>query len=298
MMENVLSWAVWVVPVVLAILLHEIAHGYTALYFGDTTAKDNRRLSLNPLRHVDAFGTIIFPVLLKLSGAPFVFGWAKPVPVDFSRLRNPKKDMVWVALAGPAVNLALAVAAFAVLSFYKNVLALMPSDWTMQFLINMILFNFSILVFNLIPILPMDGGRILTGLLPLPLAIRYARTERYGFVVLVSLLILLPVLGDHMGWNLDFISAFLAYAVKGLISFFAGVFGMTDEGAGMSIGFFQLLIILLIILVLFGRGRLSALAEDLGKSVSSFKRGLKEGEEDKKSPADETEEKSDNSKAE
>lgn len=295
---DVLSGAAWVIPLILAILLHEIAHGYTALYFGDTTAKDNRRLSLNPLRHVDAFGTVIFPVLLKLSGAPFVFGWAKPVPVDFSRLRNPKKDMVWVALAGPATNLVLAVSAFAVLSFYKNILAAMPSDWAMQFLVNMILFNFSIMVFNLIPILPMDGGRVLTGLLPLPLAIRYAKTERFGFVVLVSLLILLPVLGDHMGWNLDFISAFLAFAVKGLISFFAGVFNMTGEGTGMSIGFFQLLIILLIILVLFGRGKLPALAEDLGKSVSSFKKGLKDEEDDKKSPAAETKENSDDSKAE
>lgn len=225
--EGVLSGAAWVIPLILAILLHEIAHGYTALYFGDTTAKDGHRLSLNPLRHVDPFGTVIFPVLLRLSGAPFVFGWAKPVPVDFSRLRNPKKDMIWVALAGPATNFALAAGAFAVFSVYKNVLAVMPSDWMMNFLLNMILFNFSIMVFNLIPVLPLDGGRILTGLLPLPLAKRYAGTERYGFVVLVSVLILLPVVGRSMGWDLDFISAFLSFAVRGLVGLFAGIFGMT-----------------------------------------------------------------------
>ncbi|MGN1078823.1 MAG: site-2 protease family protein [Alphaproteobacteria bacterium] len=102
--DTVLSWLEWGIPVVLAIVLHEIAHGCAAFYFGDTTARDGGRLSLNPLRHVDPVGTVIFPLMLILSRTPFVFGWAKPVPVNFGRLKNPKKDMVWVALAGPAMN--------------------------------------------------------------------------------------------------------------------------------------------------------------------------------------------------
>ncbi|MBQ8346731.1 MAG: twin-arginine translocase TatA/TatE family subunit [Alphaproteobacteria bacterium] len=274
--NTVLSWLEWGIPVVLAIVLHEIAHGCAAFYFGDTTARDNGRLSLNPLRHVDPVGTVIFPLVLILSRTPFVFGWAKPVPVDFRRLKNPKKDMVWVALAGPAMNFFLAFAAFAVLSVCKNVFQAVLSEGLLNVLLNTIVFNFSVMVFNLIPVLPMDGGRIITGLLPFPWAVRFAKTEKYGFGIIALLLIFLPVLGNYIGRDFDFISRFLAFAVQKMFVFFAGFFGLTQGEEIMSIGFFQLLVILLIILVLFGRGKLPALAEDLGKSVSSFKKGLSE----------------------
>lgn len=275
-LDTVLSWLEWGVPVVLAIVLHEIAHGCAAFYFGDTTARDGGRLSLNPLRHVDPVGTVIFPLVLILSRTPFVFGWAKPVPVDFRRLKNPKKDMVWVALAGPAMNFFLAFAAFAVLSVCKNVFQAVLSEGLLNVLLNTIVFNFSVMVFNLIPVLPMDGGRIITGLLPFPWAVRFAKTEKYGFGIIALLLIFLPVLGNYIGRDFDFISRFLAFAVQKMFVFFAGFFGLTQGEEIMSIGFFQLLVILLIILVLFGRGKLPALAEDLGKSVSSFKKGLSE----------------------
>lgn len=274
--NTVLSWLEWGIPVVLAIVLHEIAHGCAAFYFGDTTARDNGRLSLNPLHHVDPVGTVIFPLVLILSRTPFVFGWAKPVPVDFRRLKNPKKDMVWVALAGPAMNFFLAFAAFAVLSVCKNVFQAVLSEGLLNVLLNTIVFNFSVMVFNLIPVLPMDGGRIITGLLPFPWAVRFAKTEKYGFGIIALLLIFLPVLGNYIGRDFDFISRFLAFAVQKMFVFFAGFFGLTQGEEIMSIGFFQLLVILLIILVLFGRGKLPALAEDLGKSVSSFKKGLSE----------------------
>lgn len=277
--DTVLSWLEWGIPVVLAIVLHEIAHGCAAFYFGDTTARDGGRLSLNPLRHVDPVGTVIFPLLLILSRTPFVFGWAKPVPVDFRRLKNPKKDMVWVALAGPAMNFFLAFAAFAVLSVCKNIFQAVPSEGFLNILLNTIVFNFSIMMFNLIPVLPMDGGRIITGLLPFPWAVRFAKTEKYGFGIIALLLIFLPLLGNYIGRDFDFISRFLAFAVQKIFVFFAGFFGLTQGDGVMSIGFFQLLVILLIILVLFGRGKLPALAEDLGKSVSSFKKGLSEDKE-------------------
>lgn len=291
--NTVLSWLEWGIPVVLAIVLHEIAHGCAAFYFGDTTARDNGRLSLNPLRHVDPVGTVIFPLVLILSRTPFVFGWAKPVPVDFRRLKNPKKDMVWVALAGPAMNFFLAFAAFAVLSVCKNVFQAVLSEGLLNVLLNTIVFNFSVMVFNLIPVLPMDGGRIITGLLPFPWAVRFAKTEKYGFGIIALLLIFLPVLGNYIGRDFDFISRFLAFAVQKMFVFFAGFFGLTQGEEIMSIGFFQLLVILLIILVLFGRGKLPALAEDLGKSVSSFKKGLSE---DKAKDPEEKQDDTDSSK--
>ncbi len=280
-----LSTLEWAVPVVLGVVLHEMAHGFVALRFGDTTARDARRLTLNPLRHVDPVGTILFPLTLVLSHSPFVFGWAKPVPVDFSRLKNPKRDMVWVALAGPAMNFVLALIALAALGVMQNaVFSTAPA--VVRMLLNAVLFNFSLMTFNLIPVLPLDGGRILTGILPMRQAIRFARTEKYGFGVIALLLIFLPLLGDYTERNFDFVSRFLAFSVQKLTYFFAGLFGLIQGEKGMSIGFFQLLVILLIVLVLFGRGKLPALAEDLGKSVSSFKKGLNEDKEPESKPAE------------
>ena len=273
-----LSTLEWAVPVVFGVVLHEMAHGFVALRFGDTTARDARRLTLNPLRHVDPVGTVLFPLVLVLSHSSFVFGWAKPVPVDFSRLKNPKRDMVWVALAGPAMNFVLALIALAALGVMQNA-AFSAAPTVVRMLLNAALFNFSLMTFNLIPVLPLDGGRILTGILPMRQAIRFARTEKYGFGVIALLLIFLPLLGDYTGRDFDFVSRFLAFSVQKLTYFFAGLFGLIQGEKGMSIGFFQLLVILLIVLVLFGRGKLPALAEDLGKSVSSFKKGLNEDKE-------------------
>lgn len=280
-----LSTLEWAVPVVLGVVLHEMAHGFVALRFGDTTARDARRLTLNPLRHVDPVGTVLFPLVLVLSRSPFVFGWAKPVPVDFSRLKNPKRDMVWVALAGPAMNFVLALAALAALGVMQNA-AFSAAPVVIRMLLNAVLFNFSLMTFNLIPVLPLDGGRILTGILPMRQAIRFARTEKYGFGIIALLLIFLPLLGDYTGRDFAFVSRFLAFSVQKLTYFFAGLFGLIQGEKGMSIGFFQLLVILLIVLVLFGRGKLPALAEDLGKSVSSFKKGLNEDKEPESKPAE------------
>lgn len=282
MFETVLSVGEWAVPLVFAVVLHEIAHGYAAFCLGDKTAKDKKRLSLNPLRHVDLFGTILFPLVLILSKSPFVFGWAKPVPVNFSRLKNPKKDMVWVALAGPLMNLFQAMCAFFIFGVCKNVFHTELPVEAQRFLLNVIVLNLSVMVFNLIPVLPMDGGRVITGILPWPWAIKFAKTERYGFGIIAFLLILLPLLGNYIGRDFDFVSRFLAFSVQNLVRFFIIFFGLEEEGSIMGIGFFQLLIILLIVLVLFGRGKLPALAEDLGKSVRSFKKGLNSENEENK----------------
>ena len=179
--------AIYALPVLFAITLHEAAHGYVARHFGDMTAHAEGRISLNPLRHVDLNGTIIVPlVLIALSGGKFAFGWAKPVPVNYSALRKPKQHMAWVAAAGPAVNLLMAIGWALLL---KSVIEL-PRGFASVFLSQMavagIVVNLVIMVINLLPILPLDGGRILVGLLPRQLAREYARTERWGGYVLLA----------------------------------------------------------------------------------------------------------------
>jgi Zn-dependent protease len=179
--------AIYALPVLFAITLHEAAHGYVARHFGDMTAHAEGRISLNPLRHVDLSGTIIVPlVLIALSGGKFAFGWAKPVPVNYSALRRPKQHMAWVAAAGPAVNLLMAIAWALLL---KSVIEL-PRGSASAFLAQMaiagIVVNLVIMAINLLPILPLDGGRILAGVLPRPLAREYARTERWGGYVLLA----------------------------------------------------------------------------------------------------------------
>jgi len=179
--------AIYALPVLFAITLHEAAHGYVARHFGDMTAHAEGRISLNPLRHVDLNGTVIVPlVLIALSGGKFAFGWAKPVPVNYSALRKPKQHMAWVAAAGPAVNLLMAIGWALLL---KSVIEL-PRGFASVFLYQMavagIVVNLVIMVINLLPILPLDGGRILVGLLPRQLAREYARTERWGGYVLLA----------------------------------------------------------------------------------------------------------------
>lgn len=183
--------SIWALPVIFAVVLHEVAHGWMADRLGDNTARFMGRLTLNPIKHIDPIGTILIPIMLLVAGSPFLFGYAKPVPVDFRKLRNPRRDMVWVAAAGPATNLLLALASTLLLA----VAVQMPEGmiWMAQPLALMcqasIIINLVLCIFNLIPLPPLDGGRVAVGLLPGPMAYQLARIEPYGFMIIVVLLI-------------------------------------------------------------------------------------------------------------
>lgn len=194
--------AISAIPIIFAITLHEAAHGYAARHFGDPTAWQAGRISLNPLRHVDPVGTLLVPGLILVTsylaaGSAMLFGWAKPVPVNFGRLRNPKRDMLWVAAAGPAVNLLMALAWGGMLKLaillpltaYSRPLALMSDTG--------ITINIVLMVLNLLPLPPLDGGRIAVSLLPHGLAWKFAQLERWGFPILL-LLMFTGILGSIM----------------------------------------------------------------------------------------------------
>jgi Zn-dependent protease len=187
--------ATWLIPLVVAIVLHEVSHGWVAGAFGDPTAREQGRLSLNPIRHVDPIGTVVLPLVLAVSGAP-VFGWAKPVPVVAQRMRNPRVHMMLVALAGPGMNLLLALLAGIVLALVRPEAP--PAGAGTLFLllnlINFIVINLFLAVFNLLPIPPFDGGHVVEGLLPRRLAHHYAKLARFGFPLLIFLLLVLPML--------------------------------------------------------------------------------------------------------
>ena len=203
--------SVWVLPLVIAITFHEAAHGFVAHHFGDNTAWERGRVSFNPLKHIDPFGTLILPAVLLLSHSPFLFGYAKPVPVNFRNLRHPRIDMVWVALAGPATNIVLALAAAAAF----HLLGYAPANaaqWIAENLQNALVINVVLAIFNMLPIPPLDGGRVAVGLLPDALAVPLSRLEPYGMLILIGFLILLPMLGSQLGLNLDVISAILRTA--------------------------------------------------------------------------------------
>ncbi|MCL2523797.1 MAG: site-2 protease family protein [Betaproteobacteria bacterium] len=200
--------AVAALPVIFAITLHEAAHGYAARHFGDPTAWQMGRISLNPLRHIDPIGTILIPLLILLfSGGKFLFGYAKPVPVDFGRLRNPKRDMLWVALAGPAANLFMACCWALLLKWTSD-----PATGS-NFLSEMsgigLIVNCVLMVLNLLPLPPLDGGRIAVSLLPHRLAWRFARIEPWGFPILL-LLLFTGILGALMEPVVDFSISLIA----------------------------------------------------------------------------------------
>lgn len=196
--------AIYAIPVIFAITLHEAAHGYVARHFGDRTAFMLGRISLNPLRHIDAVGTVIVPLLILVTsklfgGAGILFGWAKPVPVNFHALRHPKRDMLWVAAAGPAANLVMALAWALVM---KAAHELPQGGFTLPLSLMAyagVQVNIVLMVLNLLPILPLDGGRIAVSLLPDRLALGYARLEPFGFPILLALIFIPPhVLGAVM----------------------------------------------------------------------------------------------------
>jgi Zn-dependent protease len=215
----------WVLPVVIAVTFHEVAHGFAALRFGDDTALRARRLTLNPLNHIDPFGTILLPALLLLgSGGRFLFGYAKPVPVNFGRLRDPRHDMVWVALAGPGTNVLLAIASS--LLFYGVVfLPASPAEWFAANLVHSLEINAALCVFNMLPLPPLDGGRVAVGLLPRPIAYPLARLEPYGMPILLLLLFVLPWVGGQIGVNLNILAYVIGVPMQALIEFVLRITG-------------------------------------------------------------------------
>ena len=212
-------------PILLAITLHEAAHGYVAWKLGDDTAYRRGRVSFNPLRHIDPFGTILMPGILLLgSGGSFMFGYAKPVPVAFHRLFRPRRDMVWVAAAGPGINVVLAFIG----ALGLHLVPIFPSGfgvWVGQVLNALIFFNLLLALFNMIPLPPLDGGRVAVGLLPDSLAFPLARLERFGFLILIGVLFIVPLIAGQLGLEFDLFGKIILPIVYALFDVVIGLAG-------------------------------------------------------------------------
>jgi len=222
-----LTASVWVLPVLIAVTFHEAAHGWTAWRLGDDTAYRLGRVTFNPLRHIDLFGTVLLPALLLFaSGGRMMFGFAKPVPVNFNRLRRPRRDMVLVAAAGPGSNVLLAVLSAASM----HLLPLLPGDvyqWAGHNLFNSVRINLLLCVFNMLPLPPLDGGRVAVGLLPETLARPLARLERAGILIVLAALFILPWIGDKLGVDLNVFWWLVGVPTEYLMD---AVFALTGHG--------------------------------------------------------------------
>jgi Zn-dependent protease len=221
MEQTIVTISIIFVPIMFAVVCHEVAHGFIAWHFGDPTARMLGRLTLNPIKHIDLMGTIVVPVLLIMSHSGILFGWAKPVPVVFQNLRNPKRDMIWVAAAGPITNIILAtLSAFAlraIIFFTNPAVAGSPQAMLVEPVVLMLVYsvyiNLLLAIFNMLPLPPLDGGRVMVGLLPRNQSNALARVEPYGFIILIALVFILP---RYFGINIFqlFITPLLTFGVR------------------------------------------------------------------------------------